>query len=464
MLRPARRPPFLLLAAIGLAVGLVAAGLLSVPRVTAVQPPDQSTGISALPAISVAFSQAMRADTVEGRFHIEPARPGTFRWSGAEMTFVPLQPWSEGEEVTVALESGALSLRGLPTFAATSWSFTIGAGRLAYLWPANEAAGLYAWSPAAEEPQTLIEADGGVIDFNLSADGSAVVYSVSTESGSDIRLAPLAGGEDILLHRCPDGTTCRAASLSPDGRLLAYLQEEAPLGGTTLRRVWVKAVPDGPGYTIAPDDHATSQPVWSSRGWLAIYDQTLRGYALYSQVEEQQARLDFMVPNELGETPAWSPDGEHLVFTEMLFLPETSFADEDEPPRYYSHLNRVSIVDGRQIDLSGEQALLVEDAGPAYSPDGAWIAFSRRHLDPTRWTLGRQLWIMAADGSQPLQLTDTPALNHAGLAWSPDGLRLAYMLFDQARAEQPSEVWWMWADGRPGSRIVAGGYAPEWIP
>jgi dipeptidyl aminopeptidase/acylaminoacyl peptidase len=248
---------------------------------------------------------------------------------------------------------------------------------------------------------------------------------------------------------------------------LVFLQEEPASDGLTMRRVWVTRVPEGEAYAVAPDDHATSQPVWSSQGWLAIYDHALKAYALYSQVGADEARLAFIVPNELGETPAWSPDGENLVFAEMLFLaelPRAGAADEEEPPKYYSHLNRVSIVDGRQVDLSGEEAFLVEDAGAAYSPDGAWIAFSRRYLDPTQWTLGRQLWLMRADGTEPIQLTDAPALNHAGLAWSPDGSRLAYILFDQARAVEPSEIWWMWADGDPGERVAVGGYAPEWIP
>jgi Tol biopolymer transport system component len=357
-----------------------------------------------------------------------------------------------------------LSQRGLPTFGATSWSFTIGAGRLAYLWPADQPADMFAWSPADEEPRMLVEAEGGILDFNLTFDGGSVVYSVATPTGSEIRASTLAGSDNRLIHRCPIDTTCRSASLSPDGAWLAYLQEEPQPDGTTLRRVWVKGLPDGEAYTVAPEDHASSQPVWSSQGWLAIYDQAVRGYGLYRRMEDEGALLDFLVPNELGETPAWSPDGENLVFAEMLFLPEAAFADSEEPPRYYSHLNQVSIVDGRQVDLSGEQALLVEDAGPVYSPDGLWIAFSRRFLDSARWTLGRQVWLMRADGSEPTQRTDVPALNHAGLTWSSDSARLAYLLFDQARAGDPSEIWWMWADGRPGGRVVAGGYAPEWIP
>ena len=470
MLRTSRRPSLLLLAASGLTVGLLAAVLLSAPRVVEVQPPSGATGAPALPSISVTFSQPMRPDTVEGRLQVDPARPGTFRWTGPQMTFVPSQPWPEGAQVNVTLEGGALSLRGLPTFGATQWSFTVGAGRLAYLWPANEASGLYVWSSEAVEPQALVESAKGVIDFNLTQDGSSLVYAVSTDGGTEIRELPLAEGSDRLLHTCPAGSLCRSASLSPDAGLLVFLQEDPQPDGTTLRRVWVKPVAAGEAFLVAPEDHATSQPLWSTRGWLVVYDHALRGYALYDQVQADQARLAFAVPNELGEAPAWSPDGANLVFAEIFFLPEENVVDGDAvasaeaPPKYYSHLKQVSIVDGRQVDLSGEASFLVEDSGPAYSPDGRWIAFSRRSLDPDQWTLGRQLWIMRADGSEATALTSQPALNHAGLAWSPDGARLASMLFDQARASEPAEIWWMWADGTGGQRIVVAGYAPEWIP
>jgi dipeptidyl aminopeptidase/acylaminoacyl peptidase len=460
----------LLLAAIGLAIGLFAAVLLSVPRVLDVQPPGGATGAPALPPISVVFSQPMRPETVEGRLRLSPERPGTFDWSGQQMTFVPAQPWPEGEQVDVTLEAGALSLRGLPTFSSTTWSFTVGAGRLAYLWPANQAAGLYVWSSEADEPQPLVGSSETVIDFDLTQDGSSIIYAASKETGTEIRDFPLAGGQDRLLHRCPAGATCRSASLSPDGQLLVFLQEDPEPEGTVLRRVWVKDVTGGEAYLVAPDDHPTSQPLWSSQGWLVVFDDALRGYALYDQVAADEARLAFVIPNELGETPAWSPDGEDIVFAELFFFPEENVptvaaeSREEAPPRYYSHLKRVSIPDGRQVDLSGEESFLVEDSGPAYSPDGGWIAFARRSLTPDQWTLGRQLWIMRADGSETQALTAQPALNHAALAWSPDGSRLAYMLFDQARASDPSEIWWSWADGRPGGRIVVGGYAPEWIP
>jgi Tol biopolymer transport system component len=470
MLRSPRRPSLLLLSAIGLTAGLLAAVALSIPRVVEVQPPGGTSGAPALPSISVTFSQLMQPDTVEGRLHMEQVRPGAFRWSGRQMTFVPSQPWPEGARVDVVLEGGALSLGGLPTFGATQWSFTVGAGRLAFLWPANASSGLYVWSSEAVEPQALIEPAEAVIDFNLTRDGSSLVYAASTGAGTEIRELPLAGGADRLLHTCSAGSLCRSPALSPEEDLLVFLQEDRQPDGTMMRRVWVKPMAGGEAYLVAPQDHATTQPQWSAQGWLVVYDLALHGYALYDQVQADRARLAYAVPNELGEAPAWSPDGAFLVFAEISFLPEEAGLDgeaaasEETPPEYTSHLKRLSIADGRQVDLSGGETFLVEDSGPAYSPDGGWIAFARRSLDPDLWTLGRQLWIMRADGGEPTPLTSQPALNHAGLAWSPDGTRLAYMLFDQARAGEPSEIWWMWADGTGEQRIVTAGYAPEWIP
>jgi Tol biopolymer transport system component len=190
-------------------------------------------------------------------------------------------------------------------------------------------------------------------------------------------------------------------------------------------------------------------------------------YVLYDEVSPEGARLAFVVPNGIGATPAWSPEGEHLVFPEIVFLPEPASeagTAVEQPPRFFSHLQRVATADGAQVDLSGDENLLVEDTGPAYSPEGGWIAFSRRSLDPNTWTLGRQIWRMRPGGVDPTQLTDEPELNHGGLAWSPDGTKLAYVLFDQVNPSEPPEVWWRWADGREGGRVMAGGYSPVWIP
>jgi Tol biopolymer transport system component len=115
-------------------------------------------------------------------------------------------------------------------------------------------------------------------------------------------------------------------------------------------------------------------------------------------------------------------------------------------------------------DLSGSQGLLVEDASPAYSPDGLQVAFARKSLLPEEWSLGRQLWLMAADGSGARPLTNEPNVNHASLQWHPNGTRLAYVRFNQAGLNTPTELWWYDFESDQHGLVVTGGFSPRWMP
>src|SRR5262245_24693291 len=56
---------------------------------------------------------------------------------------------------------------------------------------------------------------------------------------------------------------------------------------------------------------------------------------------------------------------------------------------------------------------------PAWSPDGQSIAFQSNRAG------NMDIYVMAADGSNPIRLTDSPA-DDGMPAWSPDGRRVAY--------------------------------------
>jgi hypothetical protein len=466
MLRQPRREPIVLYAILGLSAGLLAAALFSAPRVMSHEPAAGASETPAQPIVSITFSQPMRQESVESRFRLHPSRSGVFRWEGRTMTFVASQPWPEAAHVEVGLDAGAQSLRGLPTLRSTRWSFTVGAGRLAYLWPAGESADLYVASPSQPAPERLTATPGGIIDFSLTSDGGDLIFDARSEGGTQIRELNLADESEITLYQCPPASVCRNSSLSPDVRRLAFVQEDPNPDGGTIRRVWVKLLEGGEAYPIAGEDHPSSQPRWSSQNWLAIYDGALMAYVLYDQTAPGGAQLALVVPNAIGEAPAWSPDGTHLSSLKSSSCPRPRPVHTDrheEPPSSSAHC-RGSVDDGAQVDLSGGENLLVEDTGPAYSPDGSWIAFARRSLDPASWTLGRQVWRMRPDGVDPTPLTADPELNYGGLSWSPDGTRLAYVLFDQVNPSKPAEIWWRWADGREGGLVMAGGYNPVWIP
>jgi Tol biopolymer transport system component len=307
-----------------------------------------------------------------------------------------------------------------------------------------------------------------VLDFRLTADGSALVYAVLEAAGQDaVHLRDLATGADRVLYACSTGQVCRDGALSPDGRWLAFEREDqgpegAPAGAVVPQVFLVAVGQDDEAFPIAAADHSTSSPSWSSRGWLEYYDHTLQAYAFVAHPTSPEQPADRYVPNALGDRGVWSPDGESFVFPEIVFV--ASAEDDERPPLYYSHLYRLNVVSGAILDLSGETVSLVEDTGPAYSPDGLWLAFSRKYLDPGRWTLGHQIWRMRSDGLTPEALTDVPARNHSALTWSPDGRYLAYMEFDQVDMTKAAEIWWMALDGSASGSLASGGYAPQWSP
>lgn len=85
------------------------------------------------------------------------------------------------------------------------------------------------------------------------------------------------------------------------------------------------------------------------------------------------------------------------------------------------------------------------DYAPAWSPDGSRIAFtSTRSGNP-------DVWVMDADGSNPVQLTTSTA-DDAYPTWSPDGLRIAF----GSRRTGFGDVYTMAADGTDVTRLTYG--------
>jgi TolB protein len=109
----------------------------------------------------------------------------------------------------------------------------------------------------------------------------------------------------------------------------------------------------------------------------------------------------------------------------------------------------------------GEARVLVAQGrmatGISYSPDGKRIAYSLADGESS------QIWVAAADGSGPKQITNTPYFINTSPSWSPDGKRLAFV---SNRGGTP-QIYLMGADGSDVKRITfQGNYnqTPDWSP
>jgi Tol biopolymer transport system component len=71
---------------------------------------------------------------------------------------------------------------------------------------------------------------------------------------------------------------------------------------------------------------------------------------------------------------------------------------------------------------------------------------------------------MRSDGREARPLTQSGDYNHHDFAWSLDGQRLAFVRFNQTILTEPAELWLIDADGSQPIELVKGGYAPQWMP
>jgi hypothetical protein len=112
----------------------------------------------------------------------------------------------------------------------------------------------------------------------------------------------------------------------------------------------------------------------------------------------------------LDNDPAWSADGSRIAFV-------------SKRGGYYNVW--VMNADGSgQTNLTRQRTEDAED--PTWSPDGTRIAFTAR----TPGLSNSEIFTMKADGSNLVQLTNTPVSDPGGFesnpTWSPDGTRLAF--------------------------------------
>jgi len=113
------------------------------------------------------------------------------------------------------------------------------------------------------------------------------------------------------------------------------------------------------------------------------------------------------------------------------------------------------------------------DFAPAWSPDGAKIAFTRAPVEGMITKPG-QIYVMNADGSGLINLTNDPA-GDMDPAWSPDRTQLAFSSNRAAdAAAKNAEIYIMASDGTdirqlahdPGPALGGGysSFSPSWSP
>ena len=267
-----------------------------------------------------------------------------------------------------------------------------------------------------------------VEDPQLSPDGGWIAYTVSAPDHevdrytSDLWMSSWDGRTTVRLTSSPKESE-HTPRWSPDGRSLAFLSGR----GTGVEQLWLLSRRGGEAEQITSLHDDIEDYAWSpdgSRLVLVIPDHSsveVTEALAASPAEEQAVRI--IVPQDTAGRDTPPP----IVIDRYHFKTDHEGYLRHRRRRLY--LFSLETRELQQLTYGNADDLL-----PAWSPDGQYLVFTSKRVgeDPDRhdnW----DLWVIqAAQGAVPRQLTtftgpDAHPDWESPPAWSPDGRLIAYL-------------------------------------
>jgi uncharacterized repeat protein (TIGR01451 family) len=298
--------------------------------------------------------------------------------------------------------------------------------------------------------------NSGKIAFASNRDGSAQIYSMNQDGSSLFRLT-----SDVANDERP--------RWSPNNLRLVFQSDRDNLFSGSAEIYLMNW--DGSGQTrLTNNAYDDSAPVWSPDGNKIAFQSARNGvnYQVYVMNADGSGQVNVSNGTANDIQPSWSPDGTKIAFA----------SDRDQAGLSSIYVMNANGSNQTRLTVSGTG---LRDEQPAWSPDGTKLAFtSTRDSTVLTWQetdddgavlvrtailSNKEVYVMNADGSNPMRLTNTLE-NDDSPTWSSDGTKIAFRSDRATDCCDPVEqIWKMNADGSNQLNLSNSGfgdYCPSW--
>lgn len=229
-------------------------------------------------------------------------------------------------------------------------------------------------------------------------------------------------------------------AISPDGKLVAFRRNSYAPGGAGI----FVTSSEGKSVLQLTQHPGDCCPAWSPDGKnLAFTRIAADEYAIYvvSAKGGTPKKISHPDPRTKRGELAWTPDGKFIAFS-------------GDSPRGGSQIFLLSVQDSSADAITQPQGQ-DRDWGPAFSPDGAQMAFVRGNGAG----FPEEVYVTTLNGGAPRQLTNERAAIMGPPAWSQDG---ASIIFSSTKEGDPA-LWTIPVSGGSAARLEGTGTA-TWHP